>query len=121
MREQDVEISVLGSMAVRVDDVEIDLGPKLRRLLAALVVRHGSVVSTDRLIDSVWQGEPPEGADRSVKTYVTRLRRAIDPERKGLEEITGKSWNQVVAAKDKDVFLLARIFHENLYIRRDLP
>jgi hypothetical protein len=41
--------------------------------------------------------------------------------RKGLEKIIGKSWNQVVAAKDKDVFLpeyfmriciLGVIYHE---------
>ena len=63
---------------------EVELGPQLRRVLASLVVRHGSVVSIDRLIDAVWMGEPPNGAEGSIKTYVTRLRRALDPDRSGL-------------------------------------
>lgn len=79
-----MKISVLGSLAVERDGVPVELGPQLRRVLAALVVRQGAVVSIDRLVDAVWMGEPPEGADGSVKTYVTRLRRALDPHREGL-------------------------------------
>ena len=79
-----VEISVLGSVAVRRDGDDIDLGPQLRRVLAALVSRHDSVVSIDRLVESVWLGEPPAGADGSIKTYITRLRKVLDPDREGL-------------------------------------
>ena len=79
-----VEISVLGSVAVRRDGDDIELGPQLRRVLAALVSRHDSVVSIDRLVESVWLGEPPAGADGSIKTYITRLRKVLDPDREGL-------------------------------------
>ena len=79
-----VDISVLGSVAVHRDGADIELGPQLRRVLAALVSRHDSVVSVDRLVESVWLGEPPAGADGSIKTYVTRLRKVLDPDREGL-------------------------------------
>ena len=79
-----VDISVLGSVAVRRDGDDVDLGPQLRRVLAALVSRHDSVVSVDRLVESVWLGEPPAGADGSIKTYITRLRKVLDPDREGL-------------------------------------
>jgi DNA-binding SARP family transcriptional activator/WD40 repeat protein/tRNA A-37 threonylcarbamoyl transferase component Bud32/type II secretory pathway predicted ATPase ExeA len=53
-------------------------GPQQRRLLAALLVDHDSVVSVDRLVESVWtDGTPPDGARRTVMTYVSRLRATI--------------------------------------------
>jgi len=106
MNGQMVEISVLGSVAVHRDGVELELGPQLRRVLAALISRHGSVVSIDKLVDSVWMGEPPDGAEGSIKTYVTRLRRALDPDRDGL--ITYHDPGYVLALKghslDSDLF-----------------
>jgi predicted ATPase/DNA-binding SARP family transcriptional activator len=50
--------------------------PRQRRLLAALIVAGGGVVSSDRLADVVWDGEPPD-TDNALQTYVSRLRRAI--------------------------------------------
>ena len=60
-------------------------GPKQRRLLAALIVNVNSVVTTDRLIEVVWEGDPPAGAQKSFKVYVARLRTALaDGEADGL-------------------------------------
>lgn len=72
-----VQINVLGSVGVSTPEGDIELGVRLRRLLAALTVSSGSVVSSDRLVDIVWSGEPPRGADRTLRSYVTRLRKAI--------------------------------------------
>jgi DNA-binding SARP family transcriptional activator len=53
-------------------------GPQQRRLLAALLVDHDTVVSTDRLIESIWpEDTAPDGARRTVMSYVSRLRTAI--------------------------------------------
>lgn len=79
-----MHISVLGSVTVERDGHEVSLGPQVRRLFARLVVDRDQVVSTDRLADCVWTGDPPAGAQRSLKTYVSRLRHAIDPERSEL-------------------------------------
>lgn len=70
---------VLGPVRLTADGAPVDLGgPRQRRLLGALLVQRGSVVSTDRLIDAVFDGNPPEAARRTFRTYVARLRRALD-------------------------------------------
>src|SRR5687768_7208535 len=48
--------------------------PKQRRVLAALAVHAGHVVSIDRLADIVWSGEPPPSAEATLRNYVARLR-----------------------------------------------
>ena len=70
---------VLGPVRLSADGSPVDLGgPRQRRLLGVLVVNRGSVVSTDRLIDAVFAGDPPDAARRTFRTYVARLRRALD-------------------------------------------
>ena len=69
---------VLGDIQVIADGTPVDLGgSRQRRLLAALLVRHGSTVSTEQLIEAVFEGEASEAARRSFRTYVSRLRRAL--------------------------------------------
>jgi predicted ATPase/DNA-binding SARP family transcriptional activator len=53
-------------------------GPRQRALLAALLVEGGRVVSADRLGEIVWEGRPPPGAAGTLRTYVSRLRSALD-------------------------------------------
>jgi DNA-binding SARP family transcriptional activator/WD40 repeat protein len=79
-----VEISVLGSVGVRRNGADVEIAARLTRLLAALTISNGSVVPTDRLIDVVWNGEPPDGAEKTLRTYVTRLRQALDSDRNQL-------------------------------------
>ena len=70
---------VLGPVRLLLDGTPVDLGgPRQRRLFGVLVVHRGVVVSTDRLIDAVFDGSPPEAARRTFRTYVARLRRALE-------------------------------------------
>ena len=55
-------------------------GQKQRALLAALLVRVGEVVSTDRLIDDLWGEEPPRTAATSLQNFVSQLRKLLGPE-----------------------------------------
>ncbi|MFE2509632.1 BTAD domain-containing putative transcriptional regulator [Streptomyces naganishii] len=56
--------------------------PKLRALLAALLLEAGHVVSVEALKDALWDGAPPASAHASLHNHVTRLRRLLDdPER----------------------------------------
>ncbi|MFE7277032.1 BTAD domain-containing putative transcriptional regulator [Streptomyces sp. NPDC057623] len=56
--------------------------PKVRALLAALLLEGGRVVSVDSLTDALWGGAPPASARASLHNHVTRLRRLLDdPER----------------------------------------
>ncbi|MDT7845077.1 BTAD domain-containing putative transcriptional regulator [Streptomyces justiciae] len=56
--------------------------PKVRVLLAALLLEAGRTVSVDALKDALWGGSPPASAQASLHNHVTRLRRLLDdPER----------------------------------------
>jgi DNA-binding SARP family transcriptional activator len=80
--ESGLRFSVLGSFRVDLDGVEVGLGPRLQRmLLAILVVDARHVVPVDRLIDLLWQEEPPAAAMASVQAYVSQLRRLLEPDR----------------------------------------
>ncbi|MGW2221957.1 BTAD domain-containing putative transcriptional regulator [Nonomuraea sp. NPDC001684] len=56
-------------------------GPRQRALLARLVAAAGTVVSTDTLIEDLYQGRPPATAVGSVHVYVSNLRRVLEPAR----------------------------------------
>jgi DNA-binding SARP family transcriptional activator len=69
---------VLGVMEVRTQEGWTGIGaPKWRALLAALLLRPGQVVSTERLADELWGDDPPPGASKLISGYVSRLRRMI--------------------------------------------
>ncbi|MET9830138.1 BTAD domain-containing putative transcriptional regulator [Streptomyces sp. NPDC006385] len=56
--------------------------PKVRALLAALLLEGGRVVSVESLTDALWGGAPPASARASLHNHVARLRRLLDdPER----------------------------------------
>jgi DNA-binding SARP family transcriptional activator len=77
-----VTIRVLGSMVAQVDGLAVDLGGPLQRaVLALLLVERGQVVSVDRMIDQLWRGEAPPRAIASLPSYVSNLRRLLEPGR----------------------------------------
>src|SRR5215831_18917145 len=77
-----LRFAVLGPFRVNQDGRELDLGPRLQRvLLAILVVEAGHVVPVDRLLDLLWREEPPAAAIASVQAYVSQLRRVLEPGR----------------------------------------
>jgi DNA-binding SARP family transcriptional activator len=52
-------------------------GGKERALLVRLALQSGRVVSAERLVESLWDGQPPVSADVSVRVLVSRVRRAL--------------------------------------------
>src|SRR5262245_24795369 len=52
-------------------------GAKLRALLAMLALDAGRVVPTDRLIDGLWQDDPPAGVANSLQRLVSKLRKVL--------------------------------------------
>src|SRR5262245_24251318 len=49
-------------------------------LLAILLVRANEVLSTDRIYDDLYAGQPPPTASSSIQNAVSRLRRALGSE-----------------------------------------
>jgi DNA-binding SARP family transcriptional activator/WD40 repeat protein len=72
-----MRIGVLGPVAVDPGDARIG-GPRQRRLLAALLLESGRVVSIDRLAEIVFEGEPTNAAAVTLRSYVARLRKAME-------------------------------------------
>jgi YVTN family beta-propeller protein len=65
-----------------VDATQVALGgPKLRALLAILLLRANEVVSRDRLIEGLWGERAPPSASHTLDDYVSRLRKALGSER----------------------------------------
>ncbi|HEX8631351.1 MAG TPA: AfsR/SARP family transcriptional regulator [Catenuloplanes sp.] len=50
---------------------------KQRALLALLLIRTGRTVSTDEIIDALWDGCPPRSALANLHTYVSQLRHVL--------------------------------------------
>ncbi|MGI5158233.1 BTAD domain-containing putative transcriptional regulator [Microbispora sp. CA-102843] len=77
-----VRLWVLGQLRAEVGGRPVDLGPPLQRaVMARLVCAGGHVVSTDRFIDDLWQGQPPPKALGALQVYVSNLRRLLEPGR----------------------------------------
>jgi DNA-binding SARP family transcriptional activator/tetratricopeptide (TPR) repeat protein len=73
-----MEFRLLGPVEVANDTGSLTLGgAKTRTLLAALLLAPDRVVATDRLVDIIWDDEPPPTARALIQTYVSTLRRAI--------------------------------------------
>ncbi|MEU4517176.1 BTAD domain-containing putative transcriptional regulator [Amycolatopsis sp. NPDC024027] len=75
-------LQLLGPLKAWQGDTELDLGSAHRRtVLAALAMHPNRTVSREELIDAVWGEAPPQSAQGSIYTYVSGLRRALEPGR----------------------------------------
>jgi WD40 repeat protein/DNA-binding SARP family transcriptional activator len=76
-----VRFLVLGPLEVVADggDSLPIAGSKERTVLAFVLARGGRVVSVDDLIEELWGEHPPRTAEKTVGSYVSRLRRALRP------------------------------------------
>ncbi|QXJ25077.1 AAA family ATPase [Actinomadura graeca] len=75
-------VRVLGAFGVAVAGVPADLGgPRQRSVLARLVAAHGRMVPADRLVEDLWAGTAPPRAAAGLQSFVSHLRRALEPAR----------------------------------------
>ncbi len=75
-----MEFRILGPLEVVEQGRTLSLGgPRQRTLLAVLLTRANEVVSSDRLIDALWDGQPPRTATNALQYHVSQLRKALDP------------------------------------------
>ncbi|HSJ36032.1 MAG TPA: BTAD domain-containing putative transcriptional regulator [Acidimicrobiia bacterium] len=72
-----MEFSALGPLRVVAEGEELALSPIPRRLLAALLLEHGSPVPADRLIFAVWGDAPPATARNTLQAHISGLRRRL--------------------------------------------
>jgi WD40 repeat protein/DNA-binding SARP family transcriptional activator len=77
-----LRLRVLGPVEAWRDGTRLDLGePRQRAVLGLLALNPDVPVRRDTLIDAIWHDDPPGTAAHLVQSYVSRLRRALDPGR----------------------------------------
>ncbi|SFI67054.1 DNA-binding transcriptional activator of the SARP family [Streptosporangium canum] len=76
----DIRFRLLGPLRMWRGETEVKIGSdKQRAVLALLLLRAGSPVRRQEIIDTLWGDDTPESVVNLVQTYVGRLRRQIDP------------------------------------------
>ncbi|MGP3962644.1 BTAD domain-containing putative transcriptional regulator [Nonomuraea sp. 3N208] len=79
--------TALGPFQAWAGGAPLDLGGQRQRaVLARLLVAGGRAVPVNTLIDELWPGGPPAQALSTIQGYVSRLRRALEPDRAPREE-----------------------------------
>ncbi|HMJ75721.1 MAG TPA: BTAD domain-containing putative transcriptional regulator [Iamia sp.] len=86
-------------MRARRGDEEVALGgPRQRAVLARLALAEGEAVSRERIIEDVWDGEPPRSATNTLQSYVSNLRRTLGDDTTPVIERTGEGYRLDVEA-----------------------
>ncbi len=73
---------LLGPLVVTVAGTAVRLGgPRQVAVLARLLLAPGQVVSMEQLAESVWDGDLPARPEVAIRSYISNLRRSIEPTR----------------------------------------
>ncbi|WP_326670084.1 AfsR/SARP family transcriptional regulator [Streptomyces sp. NBC_01257] len=76
-----MEFHLLGPVEARREGLRIAVpGTKMRTVLAALLLARGRVVPDSRLSALLWGANPPATMSAQIHTYVSRLRKLLEPE-----------------------------------------
>src|SRR2546428_4658557 len=96
-----MEFRILGPLEVRREGDVLPLGgAKQRALLALLLLEANRVVSSDRLIDALWEEQPPETARKALQVYISQLRKTL-----GKERLTTKAWGYLLRVEPDELDL----------------
>ncbi|MEW2352787.1 BTAD domain-containing putative transcriptional regulator [Spirillospora sp. NPDC029432] len=75
-------VRALGTFEASLDGAAVDLGgPRQRSVLARLVVARGAMVPAGTLVGDLWPGGAPPRAAAGLQSFVSHLRRALEPDR----------------------------------------
>jgi basic membrane lipoprotein Med (substrate-binding protein (PBP1-ABC) superfamily)/DNA-binding SARP family transcriptional activator len=89
-----MEYRILGPIEVLEGGVPVDIGSRQQRaLLALLIVNVNRVVSTERILEEFWPDDP-EGKEKTLWVYISRLRSTLEPGREA------RSRNTVLITRD---------------------
>lgn len=73
-----MEFRILGPLEVRHDGREVKIGGSRQQIaLSMMLLEPGKVIPLSRLIDAMWDGEPPATARAQVQICISNLRRMI--------------------------------------------
>jgi YVTN family beta-propeller protein len=73
-----IELRLLGPLELLADGRPVPVARGQEgALLALLAIHAGRPLAVDRLVEELWEGEPPEHAAKSVQVHVSRLRKSL--------------------------------------------
>jgi DNA-binding SARP family transcriptional activator/tetratricopeptide (TPR) repeat protein len=102
-----MEFRILGPLEVVFEGHALEFaGAKQRALLAVLLLDANNVVSTDRLIDALWEDDPPENAQKALQVHVSGLRKVLGRSR---VETRGAGYALVLGDDELDLFEFLRL------------
>ena len=114
-RDSGLQLNVLGPVEAWRDGARAGLGePRQRAVLGLLALNPDVPVHRETLIDALWPGDPPATAAHLLQTYVSRLRRVLDPGRpprdpQGLLVSAGTSYRLRVTADQLDLLAFRQL------------
>jgi predicted ATPase/DNA-binding SARP family transcriptional activator len=110
------EFGILGPLAVSLGGRECAVpGPRVREVLAVLLVHPNRPVTADELADELWREQATDTAHRTVHVQIARLRRALGP---ALGLVTTAA-GYVLRVGPQQVDAL--VFEQHVERARDLP
>lgn len=99
-----MKFRILGPMEVDIGSASPPLGPRLRIVLAMLLLNANRTVSTERLIEAVWGDTPPATARSQVQIVISMLRREISgPEQQNIIRTQAPGYSIKIASEDLDL------------------
>ncbi|OLR89820.1 AfsR/SARP family transcriptional regulator [Actinokineospora bangkokensis] len=108
---------VLGPVGAVVDGrASVPGGPGIGGLLAMLLLEPNQVVPVERIVDVLWDHEPPATARTIVQGYISRLRKwlsTVDPDGTAQIQTTGAGYRFAVDEGRIDVALARRLLAES--------
>ena len=101
---------ILGPLEVRDGETEVALrGGQQRKLLTILLLHGGEAVSSDRLIEELWNGKPPGTAAKALQGYVSSLRKQLGQE---TIETVGSGYRLKIDSEQVDVHEFEQLLAE---------
>src|SRR5205085_11391943 len=102
-------------------DVRLELGGHKQRLvLAILLTEANHVVPVGRLLEALWRGDPPGGAEHTLHVYISQLRKVLQSGAGPSAVVTTQAggYMLIVAPSDVDAVRFTELAEEGRQLRR---
>ena len=116
-----MEFTVLGALEATHDGRPVSLGRRRERcLLGILLLEAGTAIPVERLVELLWEDEPPRTVHATLRTHVSRLREHVDPGHNGALGITVRRTGDAYTAQVNRDRVDALRFCDAVEFARDL-
>ncbi|WP_283133363.1 AfsR/SARP family transcriptional regulator [Rhizohabitans arisaemae] len=98
-----MQFHILGALEVTCGSGDLTpTAPKIRQVLALLLLRHNHIVQTRVLIEELWAENPPQSALATLQTYIYKLRKILAEDQLG-EMLRTKAYGYVIVVPPDDL------------------